>query len=125
MVERRDVIDALEFAIGSYPEQRIGQVISNALRLAEIEDIFYIEDDDLLSVLYEYSDSKSSLPSDFFDKEYLDNLDNITPEQWEDYKNQFSKEELEEWAKDFEESLDSFAEESDGQYEVYNNKEQS
>lgn len=59
MSYKRGAMTALEGLAAYYPEQRICQIVSNALLLAgcitrDRSDIFYVKDDDLTHALEEY-----------------------------------------------------------------------
>ena len=52
-----DVVKAIKRANEKFPEQRICQLLSNALELAGYGgDPYYVEDDVLVTALYSYSD---------------------------------------------------------------------
>ena len=52
------VLRAIEAAHAAFPEQRVGQIISNAI----IGDMFYVENDTLASLIERYAASRWRKP---------------------------------------------------------------
>lgn len=53
------IVDVLRDTWKSVPDWRLGQLIENFKRYANLYDMFYVEDDDILKILesyYEYVD---------------------------------------------------------------------
>jgi hypothetical protein len=53
--ERKEVLMAIEYAWGNYPELRLGQLLINAVRPPD-SDLYYTEDADLVIAVNAFSD---------------------------------------------------------------------